>query len=1149
MNRAFTLLSWLCFFAVTPLFSQNKETSVLSNGIIHRIAVQSNGVYKLDYNFIRDQLKIDPASLAPNQITIYGNGSGRIPQWSRAPRIDDLEQTATIGIGLADGQFNSGDYLLWYAEGPERWTFDTTAQVYRMEKNIYDDRNHYYVIINGPSRINMETRANGGQGDYISDASLTYQRLEEEKVNLLGRFRPPGSGQEWYGDEMSVLKVLDYSSRFDLADLVPTDTFQFTARFAVRADNATRFYIHFNTFEFSRNVGGVSLGNFEASYANDGIIQTSFVPGESITHIDVNYPQANGVNSRAWLDFLEINAWKENKYRTGKPVLLSDPRLRYRGIPTYRITGFPASGQIWDISNPIQPVVQQYTVNGSAEFTFAGNGLATPPVFICFNPETDLLVPTYEAAVPNQNLHSLQQTDLLIIYYDEFEAAAMALAEHRRSHSHLTVEAVSASKVYNEFGGGSKDPAAIRDFARMLYKRDIGFQYLLLIGDATYDFLNHAPDVPYQNFIPAFETEESLDPIRSFPSDDFFALLDDDEGDNLIGAIDIAVGRFPVSTADEAMEIVDKIIHYDTHPSVLSDWKNRVVMVADDEDSNVHLDQADKLAVKTNTKHPVLNEQKIYLDAYPQQSTPGGDRYPDVNQDIDLNMQKGALTVTYLGHGGPNGWTQERVLGINQAQSYVNLNNLPLFITATCSFAGYDEPGFTSTGEHLLINPNGGAIALMTTVRAVFSGSNERLTDEVLSILYTPDGPGVYPTIGEVLRRAKNGNAIDTLDNNARKFTMLGDPSLQLAIPRYKIAVTEIQGSPVNPSIPDTLSALEKTVLRGQILNDQDELLPSFNGRLYLTLYDKVQVRHTLANDESSAERNFATQTRQLFKGTASVVNGEWTIEFVLPKDIDFSYGNGKMSFYAEDGETDASGYFSGFIIGGVSEGGLSDDEPPVIELYMNNEHFKSGGITDASPDIYAVLMDDNGINVSGTSVGHDIEAILDEDDRNSLILNDFYQAALDDYTHGVVRYPLNDLTPGKHTLSMTAWDLANNVASASLEFVVVENEGALLTHVLNFPNPFRDFTHISFEHNRPDATLEFTVDIFALNGGHVKTIRREGYIPGGYRVEDIEWKGETESGAALGPGIYLYRIKAVFTTGDRVEVVDSEPGKLVIVR
>lgn len=1125
-----------------------KENSLLANGIVHKLSVSKAGIYKLDYNFIKDKLKIDPASFSPDRIGIFGNGGGRVPQWNSAPRIDDLEQCSTFGFGLEDGQFNPGDYLLWYAQGADQWTYDPAGRLYNMELNNYDAVNHYYVIIQGPSRIIVPSRASEGTGDFVSPSSVAFQRLEEEKVNLLGRYRPPGSGQEWYGDELAVVDELDYTNKFDLTDLIPEDTFSYKVRFAARAANSTRFYVKFDEHQASKEVGGVYLVDYESSFANDAIIQGEMIPGTPIQQILVRYPAADGANSRAWVDYIQLNFKKKNQYRQGTPLYIRDPASIHGGTPIYTIDGVVSGCKIWDITNPVSPINQEYVAGSQITYSHSNTG-TVPDEFICFDPAHDVLVPTYEGSVTNQNLHNINQADLVIVYYEDFEQAALKLAEHRRSHDHLEVVVVPARQVFEEFGGGSKDPSAIRDFARMVYQRDPAFRYLLFIGDATYDYLGHSQDLPYQNFIPAFETEESLDPIRSFPSDDYFALLDDEEGDNLIGAIDIAIGRFPVSTPDEANRVVDKIIHYDSDPATLNDWRTRVVMVADDQDGNTHLNQADGLAVEDNLKYPVHNTHKIYLDAFPQESTPGGDRYPDVNEAIDLNMQKGALTFTYMGHGGQNGWSQERVLSINQAQSYRNLDNLPLFITATCSFASYDEPGFTSAGEHLLLNPNGGAVALMTTVRAVYSGSNERLTKAVLKLLYEPDAPGIYPSFAEVLRRAKNENAIDTVDNNARKFTLLGDPSQKLAIPVYDVVVTEIGSTIVGNGIVDTLSALEKTSVSGIIQDHNGNIITDFNGKIYLTLFDKAQNRKTLANDDDSSERNFSTQVKQLFSGTATVTDGQWNIEFVLPKDIDFTYGSGKISLYAQNGIIDAEGYFTDFIIGGVSTDGLADDKPPVVKLFMNDENFVFGGITDANPDIYIQLSDDNGINVSGTSVGHDIEAVLDNDERNSIILNDFYEASLDNYASGEVRYPLANLAPGQHTLKVTAWDVANNPGEAYLEFTVIDDKGPVIQDLGNNPNPMETLTYFHFEHNRPGVPMDLKLEIYQLSGQLVKTISRDGFVSDGYRVADLEWDGLNDAGVEVGQGMYVYRVRAVFNNNGNKELVESDAEKLVILR
>jgi hypothetical protein len=304
-----------------------------------------------------------------------------------------------------------------------------------------------------------------------------------------------------------------------------------------------------------------------------------------------------------------------------------------------------------------------------------------------------------------------------------------------------------------------------------------------------------------------------------------------------------------------------------------------------------------------------------------------------------------------------------------------------------------------------------------------------------------------------------------------------------------------------------------------------------------------------LANDSDSSERSFNTQVKQLFKGTATVLAGHWSIEFVLPKDIDFTYGPGKIGLYAQNGITDAEGYFTDFSIGGVSTEGLADDNPPVIKLFMNDENFIFGGITDANPDIYIQLSDDNGINVSGTSVGHDIEAILDNDDKNSFILNDFYQASLDNYTSGEVRFPLSNLAPGLHTLKVTAWDVANNPAEAYLEFRVLDTDNAVLDKLGNYPNPFSASTLFHFEHNRPGVPMDLELQIYQLSGQLVKTIIRDNYVSDGYRVADLDWNGRNDRGIEVGQGLYVYRVRAIFDNNGNKEMIESDAEKLVIIR
>jgi hypothetical protein len=699
----------------------------------------------------------------------------------------------------------------------------------------------------------------------------------------------------------------------------------------------------------------------------------------------------------------------------------------------------------------------------------------------------------------------------------------MKLANHRLQHNGYLVETISTDALMNEFGGGGQDPTAIRDFARMLKSRSSRFRFLLLFGDGSYDMRHINPDQSDDNFIPVFETWESLNPIRAFPSDDYYALLSDDEGGDLKGAIDIAVGRIPVSTIEEANACVDKLRHYDIGSSTFGDWRLGITYVADDEDSNTHLQQTEDVANMQQTAHGEYNVRKIYLDAYQQISSPGGERYPDVNAAINDAMQKGMLILNYFGHGGPAGWSQERVLGIPDIQSWTNLNKLPLLVTATCSFTPYDEPSLQSAGELTFLNPSGGAVSLLTTVRAVYSSSNKRLTSEVFERILLEDDGGKY-TIGEVMVLAKNSNPQDTVDVNARKFAIIGDPSLKLAIPEHDIVITEMNGHPTGTGIIDTARALDEVQLRGEVRDKQGMKLSQFNGVLTTTIFDKPTKLRTLANDPKSYEREFTTQTKVLFKGSVSVVNGEFTVNFVIPQDINFEYGNGKISLYASDGDSDAAGVSRDIVIGGSSNG-LSDTEGPVIQIFVDNENFKSGDETSPNPTMLIKLSDNSGINISGNSIGHDLEGVLDEDSRTAFILNDRYVATLDDHTRGEVILPLSNLSTGLHTFKVVAWDIANNYSEEVIEFKVTDNPDRVISNLSNFPNPFRTSTTITFDHRLGDTPMNIEVQIFTTTGRLVEALKAENVVADGGTVGNLEWHGTTFSDGRIVPGVYLYRV------------------------
>jgi hypothetical protein len=544
----------------------------------------------------------------------------------------------------------------------------------------------------------------------------------------------------------------------------------------------------------------------------------------------------------------------------------------------------------------------------------------------------------------------------------------------------------------------------------------------------------------------------------------------------------------------------------------------------------------------TDSLQDNYNIDKIYLDAYQQISTPGGERYPDATAALNHRMERGSLLVNYTGHGGELGWAHERFLEIHDINSWKNQCKLPLFFTATCEFSRWDDPDRTSAGELTFLNPNGGSIGLMSTTRVVYSGPNAILNNNFYNYTFSAMSNGKMPHLGDLHMLTKKSMPPSQI--NHRNFSLLSDPALSLNYPEYTVNTTEINGAPVNPLQPDTIHALSHVTVKGEIRDYNGNLASNFNGIIYPTVYDKPAYITTLSNDgAASPARTFPLQKNILFKGKASVTNGQFSFTFIVPKDIAYNYGNGKISYYAHNGFKDASGFCKDFIIGGTDTSAAKDQAGPDIKLFLNDDKFVFGGITNSEPKIFAVVSDSNGINTSGTNIGHDITAVLDGNNSQPLVLNDYYESDLNNYKKGTVRYPLADLTEGKHTLGFKIWDVYNNSTSSYTEFIVASSADIALKHVLNYPNPFTTHTSFYFEHNQCCTNMDVQIQIFTVSGKMIKSIHQFVNMEG-YRSEPIDWDGTDEYGTKIGRGVYIYRlrVKAGNTIAEQFE-------KLVILK
>jgi hypothetical protein len=1145
LEKATIILTPVRDQSITSRTSGFKSNSVLRDGDFYKMGLFQSGIYRLGFDDL-NALGLNPANIDPRNIKIFSRGGGMVPEANASNRIDDLEELTIFVSGQSDGRFDREDYILFYAEGPDELRINREDNRITQIKNIYSRQSFAFITASGGAGKRIEIRENNSPGIYVTNTFNDYIRYEEDRVNIgeVSQFTS-GGGKNWYGDLFRNLRERNYSSFFSFPGIDPQSNSRVRAGFIARSPVSSRFFLDVGGQSLqSPLISAVGLGNAEGNYANEGVIEANINIATSNPSVIIRYPDISNQFSEGWLDFIEIQC-RRNLSFTGTQLLFRDFNSFGQPSVTYTLQT-NASFKAWEVTNHLNPIERSTTITGNlAQLNIEGGNLLRQ--FILFTDNNNLPKPELIGKIPNQNLHALNRLDLLIIYHKDFESESARLANHRRNFNNFTVEEVAIDQIYNEFSGGAVDVAGIRDFIRMLYERDARFRYVLLFGDASFDYRNILARDNFSNFIPTWYTPNSLNPVNTFPSDDFYALLDPNEGGNLVGAIDIAIGRLPASNLQQARTMVDKIIDYETNSNTYGDWRLRLTFSADDDDSNRHINDSEAIAAENASKYPVFNQEKIYLDAFPLVITPGGARFPAAREALNRSMFRGALIYNYLGHGGATGLAQERVMTVEDITSWTNREALPLFVTATCTFTPFDDPNRISAGEHTIFSSRGGSIGLMTTTRAVFASSNRRLTQSVFNTIFEKVN-GEYPLIGEVMRLAKNATSEDTLRDNARKFLLIGDPTLKLAIPKYKVVTTTINGRAVGGAFLDTLSATGKYTITGKVVDENGNTINNFNGTVNPTIFDKPVILRTLGQSRGSFARDFTLQRNILFRGSASVVNGEFTFTFILPKDINYDFGRGKISYYAFDGvNTDAAGHDFDIIIGGSANNENLSNIPPAAQLFMNSEDFAFGGITDRNPILLARLEAPNGINFTGNSVGHDLTAVLNDDDRNTIILNDFYESDLDDFTKGRIRYPLFNLNPGLNTIKLTMWDVLNQSAEAYVEFTVIDNENFTIKNLLNYPNPFNRHTSIQFEHNNSFSPMDIQVLIYTVSGKLVKSMERR-IFPTDFAVRDIDWDGMDEYGQKLANGVYLYKVKVSLESPDGSRSIkESDFQKMVI--
>ena len=1096
------------------------SNSVLSKGDWYKFSVDTTGVFKIDISLLQ-KMGINTTNLNPRNIRIFGNGGEMLPQRNDSFRYDDLQENALFVRGEDDGVFHNDDFILFYAKGPHDWVVNSSQETAAHRQNLYSDKAYYFLTV---------TEGVGKRISNFPEISLPstkkitvfddYVFYEKETRNLFA------AGNQWFGEDFSVENVQSFTLKFPNA--VPNSPVSIKVRGAAISSLSSSMDVSVNAQNiatityFPVNSGALTLGY--ASHKTASFINSS-------SEIDVSITYNNGGNpaAKSYLDYIEI---------VGKKQLIVDGnQFSFRsfeahttvGIVDYEIKNAAAVFQVWDISDRLNPKNILNEASGN-DFVFKANG-GVITEYIVLN-SSDYYTPIVEgnSLIKNQNIHALKDVNYLIITNQELSVQAKRLAAFHQDNSGITSQVVQLSEIYNEFGSGSPDITAIRDFIKNVYTNNTSankkLQYVCFFGDASYDYKDRLS--ANNNIVPVFESFESFNLATSYVTDDYFVMLDPSEGIMRSShTVDVASGRIPVTTVQQATDVVDKILSYYNATS-FGDWRNTITLLADDIDATSDRTLQSGMEIIADSikkKQPIFNINKIYADVYKQETSSGGERYPQVKSAITNAIEKGTLLFDYFGHGGEDGLASERILEIPQIQSFKNEKTLPLFITVTCEFSRFDNPLRTTAGELIFWNKNGGAASLITTTRQVFISVGQSFNERLIKKLLEFNNEDL--SIAESLMKAKNGFS------STQKFFVyyLGDPAMRLAIPSPNIRITKMNGIDISQSL-DTLKALSKVSFEGIVTDRNNQLLSGFNGTLSTTVFDKPIEKTTLDNNGFGIKMTFDSRESKLFKGKSTVENGVFKFDFIVPKDIKISYGKGKLSFYADDKRIDKSGANFDVVVGGINPNAVDDTLGPELKLFMNDESFIDGGNTNTSPNLIVSFSDISGINTSITSIDHDIVAVLDGDQANPIVLNDYYETELNDFTKGKVVYQLRDLSVGLHTLKIKAWDTYNNSSEATLSFLVVSDSGLVLDNVLNYPNPFVNYTEFWFNHNKPNEPLEVQVQVFTISGKLIKTIQKTVQTTGNLS-RNITWNGLDDFGNKIGKGVYIYKLKVKSTTSN----------------
>ena len=1089
------------------------DSSRLATGKWVKVAVTESGIYQITADDIRSWgLGTDLS-----QIHVFGYGGAPLSETMSGDNYaDDLPQVPIV---------RTGDRILFYGQGNITWKVldDQTFEQLQVQ-HPYSLSGNY--LITNDSRYG-DVDVNKATNTVTGNVVTTYiERLfhEQEIIN------PGETGRTFLGE--SFLSSKTQTFKFSLDGLVNGSTVKVYTVFAAQTSGDSKSTVSkaYNNVPLADTNNDMIDAVSSLSHDHYGFSksQKSFkLEGTNELNFTVTF-KSPGTVHLARLDYITVNYERNLALKSGSLVFGLN---KASTASTYRISGAGTTARVWDVTQPFAPVQMNASGDeGTVQFTPMTGGRRE---FVAFDEAGTYHHPEFLGEVANQNIHGEATPDMIIIAPSAYLDQARRVAALHEKLDNFRVIVIDHEKIYNEFSSGTRDAMAYRRMCKMFYDRgkDSGghaLSYLLLMGGGSYDnrLVGSSADALNYPSLLTWQTERGDMENYSITTDDFFGILGDDSNTSNGGKMNISVGRMPVRSVSEARTAVNKLEKYMTKPDYGS-WKNQLLFVADDENDGDHMTQSkDMISAIRQYGGSDYVVNYVFIDAFNSVSQGGARNYPDARNKMFTTLNEGTLWWNYIGHASTQNWTAEGLMMRSDVETNLFYRHLPVLYAATCEFTRFDG-SVISSGERIFLNANGGAIALVCPARLAFINSNGPFSERVGHYVFLPDENGRQRRLGDIIRMVKN-DAGSSSDNH-RRFFVIGDPALRIAWAPYSAQVETINGKPVDSENMPVFKAREQLEFSGKIVDWKGELATNFDGNIISTLFGPEQSVTTHGNGEHGAQITYQDRPNRLAINMDTVSNGRFTVRVIIPSEVNNEYDNyipSLINLYAYDSRDtlEAKGSNSAFYIYGYEDEAVADTiGPRIITLGLNDEMFVDGGDVNESPLMLATVSDESGVNFSSAGIGHSMTLTIDGTNSYNDLVSYYTPQFADVGTLGSINYQLSDLTPGPHTMRLRVWDVYNNMSEKTITFNVVNGLAPEISDVYCAANPASVETSFYVKHNRPDAVVSVTIEVYDLMGRRVWSATQAGRSDM-YTSVPITWDLTDAAGRRVPRGIYVYR-------------------------